>query len=138
MSTNVRVETFAVFPKRENHRRVPDWEGLPTGFNVEEGLEYLRSHLDSPNETRRLLAEASIRLGCLLIRKNERYGNSALEPVEVFARDITPAQRLGVRMDDKINRIVQGMGTNGGDAEDPRVDLAGYLLLDVVRSWRDG
>ena len=117
---------------------VPDWEGLPAGFDPEAGLAYLRTHLESPNETRRLLAEAGIRLACLLLRKNERYGNSALDPIEVFARDITPAQRLGVRMDDKINRIVRGEGISGGDAEDPRVDLAGYLLLDVVRSWRDG
>ena len=131
MSTNVRVEAPA-------HRQIPDWEGLPSGFNPEAGLAYLRTHLDSSNETRRLLAEAGIRLACLLIRKNERYGNSALEPIEVFARDISPAQRLGVRMDDKINRIVRGEGISGGDAEDPRVDLAGYLLLDVVRSWRDG
>lgn len=138
MSANVRVETFAMLPNQEAPRRVPNWEGLPSDFHVLTGLEYLRAQLESPSQTRRLLAEASIRLGCLLIYKNERYGNSALEPVEVFARDITPAQRLSVRMDDKINRIVQGMGTNGGDAEDPRVDLAGYLLLDVVRSWRDG
>jgi hypothetical protein len=117
---------------------VPDWEGLPSGFNPEAGLEYLREHLQSSHETRRLLAEAGIRLSCLLIRKNERYGNSALDPIEVFARDVTPAQRLGVRMDDKINRIVNGLGISGGDGEDPRVDLAGYLLLDVVRSWRDG
>ena len=135
---NVKVSPMSMLSQRDSHSHVPDWEGLPTGFNAVAGLDYLRMHLDSTDETRRLLAEASIRLGCLLIRKNERYGNSALEPIEVFARDITPAQRLGVRMDDKINRIVQGLGTNGGDAEDPRVDLAGYLLLDVVRSWRDG
>jgi len=135
---NVTVSPKAMLRDRSAQPRVPGWEGLPADFSAETGLEYLRVHLESSNETRRLLAEASIRLGCLLIRKNERYGNSALEPIEVFARDITPAQRLGVRMDDKINRIVQGLGTSGGDAEDPRVDLAGYLLLDVVRSWRDG
>lgn len=135
---NVTTTRAWVLGEHTPERTVPDWEGLPSGFNPEAGLDYLRDHLSSSDETRRLLAEASIRLGCLLIRKNERYGNSALEPLEVFARDITPAQRLGVRMDDKINRIVQGLGINGGDAEDPRVDLAGYLLLDVVRSWRDG
>lgn len=117
---------------------VPDWEGLPHGFNPEAGLSYLRSQLDSTDESRRLIAEAGIRLACLLLYKNARYGNSALEPLAVFARDVSPAQRLAVRMDDKVNRIVQGLGTHGGDDEDPRVDLAGYLLLDVVRSWRDG
>ena len=117
---------------------VPDWEGLPEDFDSEDGLAFLRLQLASTNETHRLIAEAGIRLACLLINKNVRYGNSALEPVSVFARGITPEQRIAVRMDDKINRIVQGQGTQGGDGEDPRVDLAGYLLLDVVRSWRDG
>lgn len=117
---------------------IPDWEGLPTGFNPEAGLEVLSEHLHSANETQRLLALAGIRLSVLLIKKNERYGNSALDPVSVFARDLTPAQRLAVRMDDKVNRIVQGLGTDAGDGEDPRVDLAGYLLLDIVRTWRDG
>lgn len=115
----------------------PDWEGLPNGFNPVAGLEYLRTQLDSAEDTKRLIAEAGIRLSCLLLYKNHRYGNSALAPMSVFARDVTPEQRMAVRMDDKVNRIVQGMGTNGGDAEDPRVDLAGYLLLDVVRSWRE-
>jgi hypothetical protein len=119
---------------------IPDWEGLPTGFNPNAGLEFIRMHLTdygSGRETRRMIAEAGVRLTCLLISKNERYGNSALAPMSVFARDISPEQRLAVRMDDKINRIVQGLGTSGGDAEDPRVDLAGYLLLDIVRSWSE-
>lgn len=117
---------------------VPDWEGLPTGFDSKAGLEYLRRYLDSDDQTKSLIAEAGIRLACLLIQKNERYGNSALDPVQVFARDLTPGQRMAVRMDDKINRIVNGLGSNAGDGEDPRIDLAGYLLLDIVRTWRDG
>lgn len=116
---------------------LPDWEGLPTGFNPDAGLQFLRGELDSTDEVRRLIAEAGIRLTCLLINKNARYGNSALEPVSVFAQDISPQQRMAVRMDDKVNRIVRGQGINGGDGEDPRVDLAGYLLLDIVRTWRE-
>ena len=114
---------------------VPDWEGLPTGFNPEAGLEYLRASLSSDDENRRIIAEAGVRLACLVLYKNARYGNSALRPMSVFARDLTPQQRLAVRMDDMVNRFVQGLGVNGGDEEDPRVDLAGYLLLDVVRTW---
>lgn len=117
--------------------RIPDWEGLPTGFNPDAGLEFIRTTLHYPHATRQLIANAGIRMTCLLIHKNERYGNSALEPIEVFARGVSPEQRMAVRMDDKINRIVRGMGISGGDAEDPRVDLAGYLLLDVVRSWQE-
>lgn len=117
---------------------LPDWEGLPVGFNPEAGLQFLHLQLDSEDETKRLIAEAGIRLACLLINKNIRYGNSALDPISVFARDLSPEQRMAVRMDDKVNRIVHGLGTDGGDGEDPRVDLAGYLILDVVRTWRDG
>lgn len=117
---------------------VPDWEGLPEDFSPESGLELLRERLLTGTGYQRLIAEAGVRLTCLLLLKNDRYGNSALEPLSVFARGISPAARLAVRMDDKVNRIVQGVGVDGGDAEDPRVDLAGYLVLDVVRTWVDG
>ena len=117
---------------------IPGWEGLPTGFNPVAGLEFLHTALDSDNDTQQLITIAGIRLTCLLVHKNRRYGNSALEPISVFARDISPQERMAVRMDDKINRIVSGQGTQAGDGEDPRVDLAGYLLLDVVRTWQNG
>lgn len=115
---------------------IPDWEGLPTGFNPDAGLKALSAELISEDPTRRLIAEAGVRLTCLLLNKNARYGNSALAPMSVFARDVTPQQRMAIRMDDKINRIVRGQGINGGDGEDPRVDLAGYLLLDIISTWQ--
>lgn len=117
---------------------VPDWEGLPPGFDAEVGLEFIREKLHCDNQSQRLIAEAGVRITNLLLLKNLRYGDSALAPISVFARDLSPAQRMAVRMDDKVNRIVNGLGVNAGDSEDPRVDLAGYLVLDIVRSWSDG
>jgi len=43
-------------------------------------------------------------LARLLVAKNQRYGNSALEPIRVFSR-ADPAEGILVRLDDKLSRI---------------------------------
>lgn len=60
----------------------------------------------------------------LLLRKNELYGNSALDPVRVLSK-ASAVEQLRVRADDKISRIMRG--TAGG--EDTELDLLGYLVL---------
>jgi hypothetical protein len=112
------------------------WEGLPHGWTWREGLKEIEELLDNrvlaDNDTKELIAFYGVMLTCLLLHKNRRYGNSATHPIEVFAKNLTPRQRLAVRMDDKINRMVHGEGTSSDDKEDPRPDLAGYILLDIV------
>lgn len=93
--------------------------------------------IDPSSETQRDIAEVGIALTSLLLYKNRRYGDSALEPVQVFAQGLSVRQRLAVRMDDKINRIANGLGTRGGDQEHPGIDLAGYILLDIIADWRE-
>lgn len=61
----------------------------------------------------------------LLIAKNRAYGNSALEPVRVFATSDT-AEQIRVRIDDKISRMVRG---HTFASEDTANDLLGYLIL---------
>lgn len=63
----------------------------------------------------------------LLLEKNAKYGNSALEPVRVFSKD-TPVNQLLVRIDDKLSRIKRGAGLLASD-EDVINDLIGYLVL---------
>ena len=63
----------------------------------------------------------------LLIYKNRKYGNSALKPCRVFSKASTVEQLL-VRIDDKLNRIMQGAGLLAED-EDVVNDLIGYLIL---------
>jgi len=63
----------------------------------------------------------------LLLYKNKKYGNSALEPVRIFSKSNNVEQIL-VRIDDKLNRIQQGAGLLDED-EDVIVDLIGYLVL---------
>lgn len=62
----------------------------------------------------------------LLLAKNAKYGNSALEPKRVFSK-ASPVEQLLVRIDDKISRI-QTTGTSAPD-EDTLMDLIGYLVL---------
>ena len=63
----------------------------------------------------------------LLLYKNKKYGNSALEPMRVFSKSDDVEQIL-VRIDDKLNRIKHGAGLLAKD-EDVIVDLIGYLVL---------
>lgn len=61
----------------------------------------------------------------MLISKNEKYGNSALEPKRIFSKASSVEQIL-VRIDDKLSRIA-----NQSELEDEDVymDLIGYLIL---------
>ena len=63
----------------------------------------------------------------LLISKNRKYGNSALKPCRVFSK-ASAVEQLLVRIDDKLNRIMQGAGLLAND-EDVVNDLIGYLIL---------
>jgi hypothetical protein len=64
----------------------------------------------------------------LLLDKNRKYGDSALNPVRIFSQAST-VEQLKVRMDDKLSRL-QNAQTD--DDEDPVTDLIGYLVLYKV------
>ena len=63
----------------------------------------------------------------LLLYKNKKYGNSALEPCRIFSK-ANDQQQLLVRIDDKLNRIKHGEHLVEED-EDVIQDLIGYLVL---------
>ena len=62
----------------------------------------------------------------LLIEKNESYGDSALDPANVFANG-SAVDNLCARIDDKLMRI-KNQGFRGY-GEDNVKDLIGYLIL---------
>ena len=62
----------------------------------------------------------------MLVSKNEKYGNSALEPIGVFSK-LSPKEGLLIRIDDKLKRI--NNGSLDKDDEDVVNDLIGYLVL---------
>lgn len=63
----------------------------------------------------------------LLISKNQKYGDSALNPSRIFSK-ADPIEQLLVRIDDKLNRIQKGAGLIAND-EDVLMDLMGYMVL---------
>jgi hypothetical protein len=76
--------------------------------------------------------QAQIALVCddikeLLLEKNRKYGDSALNPNRIFSKADAVEQIL-VRIDDKLNRIQKGAGLLAND-EDVVSDLIGYLVL---------
>lgn len=66
----------------------------------------------------------------LLLQKNRKYGNSALNPSRIFARS-DAAEQIKVRIDDKLNRI---KNAQNDEDEDVVQDLIGYLIL--LRVWK--
>lgn len=61
----------------------------------------------------------------MLLEKNQKYGNSALDPLRVFS-SAAPDEQIKVRLDDKLSRIARGVGT---ETEDVEADIIGYLTL---------
>lgn len=126
-------------PVPEDQPEAPaPWEGLDDGWSAAEAAYEIMYTLryETLTDTQRLILTYGLMLTDLVFQKNLRYGNSALEPIAVFAKDISPEQRMAVRMDDKVNRIVHGQGTFANDGENPLVDLAGYILLRLVGDER--
>ena len=65
----------------------------------------------------------------LLLEKNKAYGNSALEPLGIFAQG-SAVDNLCSRIDDKLARI-KNVGLND-NTEDTVRDLVGYLILLII------
>ena len=62
----------------------------------------------------------------LLIQKNKAYGNTALNPTNIFSK-LNATEAICARLDDKLARI-SNKGIND-QTEDTVNDLIGYLLL---------
>ena len=75
-------------------------------------------------------------LGCMerfLKEKNLKYGNAALEPINVFCCDSAEGS-ICTRIDDKISRIKNSDELRKNDV----VDLTGYLILLLIeKGWLD-
>tara|TARA_X000001382_G_scaffold120220_1_gene101605 strand:+ start:1281 stop:1655 length:375 start_codon:yes stop_codon:yes gene_type:complete len=71
----------------------------------------------------------------LLVRKNDAYGDSALEPLGVFS-SANASTGIKIRLDDKLKRIA-----NAGlveDTEDTLTDIAGYIILLMIAKDNEG
>lgn len=68
----------------------------------------------------------------MLLDKNRKYGDSALDQVRIFSA-ADPVEQLLVRIDDKLSRI---KSAQADDREDAELDLTGYLILLAIARRR--
>ena len=87
------------------------------------------------SDTQKKISEVCDEVKNLLLEKNRKYGDSALNPKRVFSK-ASPIEQINVRIDDKISRI---MSAQDDDTEDAELDLIGYLILKrVAKSFMEG
>jgi hypothetical protein len=75
--------------------------------------------------TQDLIRQECSEIAEFLCEKNIAYGDSAVNPVRIFSK-AAPDEQVRVRIDDKLNRLIQGKSYVG---DDDVKDLVGYLIL---------
>lgn len=81
-------------------------------------------------ETKKKIKKTMDEIRDFLIEKNEQYGDSVMNPIGIFS-DCNTDEALRVRIDDKLNRLMQGNDSIETD-EDIVKDLIGYLVLLLI------
>ena len=81
-------------------------------------------------DTQKRIKEITKEVTDLLLKKNKQYGDSALNPLGVFAKG-SAEELIRVRIDDKLNRLLQGDESIETDT-DVILDLIGYLVLLLI------
>lgn len=76
------------------------------------------------NSIKRLVLDS---ISDVLIEKNKRYGNAALEPINVFYKG-NATTSIAIRMDDKLSRIKNSNEIRKNDM----FDLLGYAFLFAI------
>ena len=82
----------------------------------------------SPMDVPGQISEVCDGIKTMLLDKNRKYGNSALDPQRVFSKS-SSIEQLKVRIDDKLSRI---KNMQSDEDEDVYKDLAGYLVLLMI------
>ncbi len=83
------------------------------------------------NDSQKDIIETCESLKRFLLEKNKRYGNSALEPINIFSK-LSSAEGIKLQMDDKVKRIKNSDELRKNDV----VDLMGYLILMCIhKKW---
>lgn len=84
-------------------------------------------------DTQELIVSVCDSIKELLLEKNIRYGDSALDPMKVFSKfDATDS--ICIRLDDKLKRIANSNDLRKNDV----ADIIGYLvLLCCSKDWVD-
>jgi len=81
--------------------------------------------VDQPSKFQQDLKIILNEIAQLLIDKNRKYGNSALEPIRIMSK-LDASEQILIRIDDKLSRL---KNQQPDDDEDAIQDLIGYLIL---------
>lgn len=77
------------------------------------------------SDTQDLIAQECNSIKNMLLEKNRKYGDSAINPKRIFSKSSAKEQIL-VRLDDKMNRW---LNQQNDEDEDVIMDMIGYLIL---------
>lgn len=92
-------------------------------------LVKLAQHCQSGDEIVGVMFE----IANVLLEKNRKYGDSALNPRRWFSKSDS-VEQIRVRIDDKLNRLVEG---DEEEDEDVELDTLGYLVLLRIARARE-
>lgn len=85
----------------------------------------------NPSNTQITITSVCDQIKEVLLEKNKRYGNAALNPEQIFSK-LDSGSSILVRIDDKISRIKNSNSPRKNDV----FDLIGYLTLySVLQNW---
>lgn len=96
-------------------------------------MKILEDDADPQAQFKRDIQGVAEDVTAMLVEKNRKYGNSALDPIRVFSK-ASPIEQLLVRIDDKLSRL---RSSQMDDSEDVRMDLLGYLFILEVAQRRE-
>ena len=83
--------------------------------------------------TQEKLVQVYDNMKSLSLYKNEKYGDSALSPRNIFSK-LDSDEQIRVRLDDKLSRIMNSSELRKNDVS----DVMGYLaLLCIAHDWLD-
>ena len=80
------------------------------------------------NPTQHKIIDICVEMAHLLLYKNNKYGNSALEPKKIFFKGDNVTSIL-IRLDDKLSRIINN---NSELRINDIADIIGYLVLLLI------
>lgn len=110
-------------------KRIPEKELYLTSDSADAARIVALKHRPKTDETpydpATKIKEVCLSVETLLLAKNRKYGNSALNPTRVFSKT-DPVEQIRVRIDDKLSRI---KSAQSDEDEDVILDLLGYLVL---------
>lgn len=127
--TNCGISCFDD-PQHEIHQHPECWGCQRTRATTYAGALAFTTTPDQPDYQQLIAAECDA-IKEMLLTKNRKYGNSALEPVRIVSK-ADPMEQIAVRIDDKLSRLKSAQVDDDEGADELDGDIVGYFILRLV------